>query len=109
MKVSVKLVLSMRGKPAIASCQPSHLLEASAHRLSLQLNLRCQEQLVAFEGREKKQEANASLQQWKDPQDPHQRKYCFKRTSVALMSPKLTSPNHEGLMTPFKRLPLLRH
>lgn len=55
LKVSVNLILIIRGKPAIPSCQSSHLLEDSAHHLSLQLNLCCQEQLVAFEGRDKKE------------------------------------------------------
>lgn len=53
LKVSVKLILITRGKAAIPSCQPSHLLEDSAHRLSLQLNLCCQEQLAVFEERDK--------------------------------------------------------
>lgn len=62
LKVSLKLILITRWKPAIPSCQPSHLLENSIHRLFLQPNPCCQEQLIASGGRDKKQETNASLQ-----------------------------------------------
>lgn len=110
LKVSVKLILITRGKAAMRAAS-----QGSAHHLSLQLNLCCQEQLAVLEGRDKKQVANASLQQWKNPQDPPQRKCCFKRTAldVALMSPKFTSPNHDRLVTyrdrVFVETPISRH
>lgn len=54
LKASVKLTLSIRGKPAIPICQSSHLLEGSAHRLSPQLNASRQEQPSVFEGTDEK-------------------------------------------------------